>query len=172
MGGYDHLKGMDDHRVESSEIPSLDIGELRRRLTLARTEEEDLSYLRRLLHGRVDILRAELDARRGGRGTVRSLESLREALSEVGRGDSRGGRSRISPTVGLLEGTRQAERLVAEDHLARLPELASEEIEAIIERLMTEEQEVSAERRGLHLAIDALESELARRYKEGLAPPV
>ncbi|MGH7859495.1 MAG: hypothetical protein ACREQY_19395, partial [Candidatus Binatia bacterium] len=57
-------------------IGDLTDDELRRRLRLAREEEDDLSYVRRRLHGMLDILRAELEARQSGRGTVRSIDAL------------------------------------------------------------------------------------------------
>lgn len=147
--------------------------ELRARLRLSREEEEELSFVRRLLHGRLDILRAELDARKGGRGTSRGLDVLEEALAEGAVGsNNRGARARIGTHVGASEGRRTAERIISDDHLARLPDLDPNEIEDVIGKATAEERRVSEERRRLHDVIDALEAELANRYKAGLAPPV
>jgi RsiG-like len=47
-------------------------------------EEQDVSYRRRLLHGKIDILRAELVSRlqkTGGRGVLDEVDV--EALSEI-----------------------------------------------------------------------------------------
>lgn len=48
--------------------------ELRALLSALRTEEEEISYRRRVLHGRIDILRAEL---------VRRLKDDREAGEDI-----------------------------------------------------------------------------------------
>jgi hypothetical protein len=147
--------------------------ELRSRLRESREEEEELSYLRRLLHGRLDILRAELDARKGGRGTAQALEVLQEALTEGRSGSAnRGARAPVGGRVAASAGRRRAERIVSDDHLARLPDLDAGEIESVIGRATAEERRVSEERRRLHAVIDSLEAELAGRYRAGLAPPV
>jgi hypothetical protein len=147
--------------------------ELRSRLRESREEEEELSYVRRLLHGRLDILRAELEARKGGRGTAQALEVLREALAEgSATPNHRGARAPVGARVAASAGRRRAERVVSDDHLARLPDLQSDEIESVIGRATDEERRVSEHRRKLHAVIDTLEAELASRYRAGLAPPV
>lgn len=148
--------------------------ELRRRLRVAREEEDDLSYVRRRLHGMLDILKAEVEARRGGRGTIRSIDALQEALGDGSSGmrPARGARATAGSRAVSSAGRRRAERIASEAHLARLPELDTPEIEAIIDRVGAEERSVSLERRRLHDVIDVLEGELAVRYKQGLKPPV
>jgi len=147
--------------------------ELRMRLRESREEEEELSYVRRLLHGRLDILRAELEARKGGRGTAQAIEVLQEALTESGEmSRHRGARAPVGARAAASAGRRRAERVVSDDHLARLPDLDANEIENVIGRATAEERRVSDERRKLHAVIDTLEAELANRYRAGLAPPV
>jgi hypothetical protein len=146
--------------------------ELRTRLRESREEEEELSYVRRLLHGRLDILKAELEARKGGRGTTHALEVLHEALSEGLVASHRGARAPIATRVAGWAGRRRTERIVSDDHLARLPDLDAGQIEDVIERATSEERRVSEDRRRLHAVIDSLEAELANRYRAGLAPPV
>jgi hypothetical protein len=163
-----------DQVLDPSYVQGLDdipVPELRTKLRHAHEEEDDLSYVRRLLHGRLDILKAELEARRSGRGTARAIEILQEALADVG-GSGRGARSGVVARAASSGGRRRAERILSEDHLARLPDLDTGEIEETIRRVGTEEKELSDERRHLHSVIEALESELAQRYKAGLAPPV
>lgn len=155
-----------------SNLAQVPLDELRQRRHEAEQEETDLSYLRRLLQGRLDILRAELDARRGGRGTQRGLHALQEALADVGAAAHRGARAPVASRVASVSGRRRAERIVSDDHLARLPDLGSREIESVIDRATAEERRVSQDRKRLHAVIDALESELAGRYRAGLAPPV
>jgi hypothetical protein len=150
-------------------------GELRAKLRDARSEEDALSYVRRNLHGRLDMLRAELDLRKGGRGTTRSVEALTAALSGVApRGGAvragRGGRAGLGLRASELAGRRGVEQVLAEDHLARLPELSDDEIADVVERVVDAEQKLSEDRHRLHDVIDALEAELADRYKDGLEP--
>lgn len=49
--------------MDTTQLAALGLAELRMLRTDALEQEADLSYLRRLLQGRVDILRAELDRR-------------------------------------------------------------------------------------------------------------
>lgn len=153
------LEALDD-------IPDAD---LRERLRDVRSEEDALSYIRRNLHGRLDLLRAEADARRGGRGADHSVESLTAALTEGG-GAKRGNHAGLGLRAAAVAGRRQAEQILTEDHLARLPDLEDGEIDDIARRLRDVEREMSEQRHRLHEVIDTLEAELARRYKSGLEP--
>lgn len=154
-------------------LGELDSGELRRRRAECREEEELASFCRRLLHGKLDVLRNELEERRH-RGEVTEREDIGEWLAPIlgrGPGGSRGGRSRL-PSAGLqAAGRERIERIVSETHLARLPELGTEELASIVERLVDEERRISEERRSLHAVIDTLDAELMRRYREGAASP-
>ncbi|MFJ8230503.1 hypothetical protein ACIQ9E_11180 [Streptomyces sp. NPDC094448] len=67
------------------ELPALLLPELRTLRRSSQQDEADLSYLRRLLQGRIDILRAEL-ARRSGPGAV---EQGQDRERERGRGRER-----------------------------------------------------------------------------------
>jgi hypothetical protein len=171
----EHARGGLDSFFDPAFVSGLDgtsDGELRSRLRESREEEEELSYVRRLLHGRLDILRAELEARRGGRGTAHAIDALQEALAVGSTSGHRGARVPVVARTAGQAGRRHAERIVSDDHLARLPDLESAEIESVIERASDEERRVSEVRRRLHAVIDALEAELASRYRAGLAPPV
>jgi hypothetical protein len=59
--------------------------------------------------------------------------------------------------------------VLADDFLARLPDLEDEEIESIQATLAEVEGEVSSQRRTVFEAYDRVQSELTRRYREGLA---
>ncbi|QYJ14670.1 hypothetical protein Rxycam_00472 [Rubrobacter xylanophilus DSM 9941] len=67
------------------DLTALSPDELRRELAVLEAEERELSRRRRLLHGRIDLLRAEL-VRRGE--AALSPEELARVLAE---GDSLGG---------------------------------------------------------------------------------
>src|SRR5688572_33172866 len=87
-----------DDILDPGFIGSLDAAspdELRTKLREARLEEDVLSYLRRNLHGRLDLLRAELAGRRAGQAASTGVESLAAVLADQGgsRGAGRGGLS-------------------------------------------------------------------------------
>jgi hypothetical protein len=152
--------------------------ELRAKLRDARGEEDALSYVRRNLHGRLDLLRAELESRRAGGGDGKAggesmaasgLEALAAALTEH-NGSGRGVRPGLGLRAAAVAGRRRAERVLSEDHLSRLPELDDGEIEEVVNRVSTAERKLSDDRHRLHEVIELLESELAARYKNGLEP--
>ncbi|ABG04397.1 aerial mycelium formation [Rubrobacter xylanophilus DSM 9941] len=72
----------------AGDITALSPEELRRELRALEEEERELSRRRRVLHGRIDLLRAEL-VRRGG--AALSPEELARVLSER-RSSGEGGR--------------------------------------------------------------------------------
>ena len=68
------------------DLGSLDDGELKNLIKELTDEETEISYKRRILHGKIDILRAELVARlqkTGGKGVLESVdvESLTAILA-------------------------------------------------------------------------------------------
>lgn len=155
---------------------SLDLSELRARRDEAEAEEADISYLRRLLQGRLDILRAELVRR--SQGGDRDVAALRAALPSILGNDVLGGEGssrrdampRIQvPSHGDARHRRRVERLVSDETLARLPDLDVDELTEVVGTLSREEEAVSAGRRAVQRVVDLLRAELARRYREGTA---
>jgi RsiG-like len=66
------------------DLPTLSDEELKALIDDLTREEQEVSYRRRLLHGKVDILRAELVSRlqkTGGRSVLEQVDV--EALSEI-----------------------------------------------------------------------------------------
>jgi hypothetical protein len=66
------------------DLASLSDEELKRHIDELVTEEQEVSYRRRLLHGRIDILRAELQARlkkSEGRSVLEQVDV--DALAEI-----------------------------------------------------------------------------------------
>lgn len=153
------VKGLD---AESPE-------DLRKKLRDARTEEDSLSFVRRNLHGRLDLLKAELELRQGGRGTTRDVEVLAAALGGAA-GSGRGGRPGLGLRAAAVAGRRGVERVLSEDHLAKLPDMTIPEIEDVVRRVGDAEKSLSEDRQRLFAVIDAIEAELASRYKNGLEP--
>lgn len=152
------MSGMDE------DLSELSTDDLRRRLAQRRAEEDRVSYERRVLQGRMDILRDELE-RRGRSEHGDLIDRLTQIIAGAPSG-SRGARARMPNSV---EPSGPSDE--AADALARLPDLSVEEIRDLAERFEAEERRVSERRREMFAVIDALEAELVRRYKDGSASP-
>jgi hypothetical protein len=150
-------------------LESIDLDELRSRKKMADEVETELSYYRRLLHGRLDLLAFEMRRRTG-----EETRSLIEALPDVlGAGEQSGeGRARF-PTVFSPDlpddRRRHIDRVLEDDFLSRLPSLGDDELLEIRETLSENEVDISTRRRSVQKAVDALHHELVRRYKEEAA---
>lgn len=166
-----------DARVAADDpVRALDLEAVRNRRRAAQQEESDLSYLRRVLHGRIDILRAEL-GRRAAEGTAPAaadgrsaplVQQLSEILSEH-RGPARGSRH-VSVHPPRTERYRaRVERVLADAGLSDLTALTDAELLAAIEDLAGYENEVSMRRLELQREADLCGQEIARRYREGEA---
>jgi hypothetical protein len=154
----------------TDDLGSLETDEIRRRRDMARAELEYVSFLRRLVQGRRDILRDELDRRRTDGATQNVLERVVSVLSEGTRGAS-GGRA---PTVPLPEdeiamARRRVEKLVGDTELSDLGTLSDERLEAAIGKLEEEERGVSDARARVIEVHDALQEEMKRRLKTQLS---
>lgn len=135
----------------------------------AEQEEVDLSYVRRMIQGRLDILRAELNRRDGATsGTL--VESLAAILADEPRGPARGmGRhSTVEPSRADSH-RRYVEALVADVDLSDVASRSIDELAHALRTLSEEEQSVSAKRRGVQDVMDACSAEVTRRYRDGEA---
>lgn len=148
-------------------LASASLEEVRALRTEAEQEEVDLSYIRRMVQGRIDILRAELGRRAGAPGEL--VDRLASILAEDRRPPARGlGRhSTLEPTR-AAEHRRYVEQLV---HDAELSDVArsEEELEQALETLVGEERKLSGKRREVQAVMDACSAEITRRYREGEA---
>ncbi|MFI6849793.1 ABC transporter substrate-binding protein [Kitasatospora sp. NBC_00085] len=161
------------------ELERLGLAQLRtlRRETLE--QEADLSYLRRLLHGRMDILRAELDRRPGT--AVRTaaggeipvggalLDRLPAILTDA---PSTVRRSARHVTLGPPRGQQsqlEADELMGDVQLADLAAHPEAELLAALDRLRAHEREVSGRRQRLLRTADGCSAEITRRYRDGEA---
>ncbi len=159
----DHIR--DPGFVDS--LGDLTLDELRHRRDDCLAEREYLSLLRRLVQGRAEILKAEVE-RRGGAGDQAPLvERLAEILSGEGHGPARGEAVRISvPEDEMLLARRRVERLVADTGLSDPGSLDDDRLAGAVEMLVREEREVSEARGDVMTVLDALQDELKRRYKD------
>ena len=154
------------------DIAEVDLDELRRRRESAEDVEAQISYYRRLLHGRMDLLNFEL-RRRSGQEERTLLEALPEILAT---GMILGNEPNLRhletmPPLPTSTGRRLIDRIMDDGILTQLPELTSEELSEAIDRVQEVEAELSAQRRQLHSVIDALQDEIISRYRSQQGEP-
>ncbi len=134
----------------------LTLDDLRLYRRILSAEEEKISYWRRLVHARIDVLEAEAHHERPLR-----LDELIRVLGDTGAGRTR---------TALVS-------VRAEDSLPELPVLAdmwvteldphdTEEVAAAVRRLRVAEEQLTDYRRALHERVDASTAELIARYRE------
>ncbi|MFB6849342.1 aerial mycelium formation protein [Streptomyces sp. NPDC056373] len=158
------------------ELPALSLPALRTLRREAQRDEADLSYLRRLLQGRIDILRAEVTRRAPvGAASVAVAEetSVVERLAEILRdAPARHRSSARHVTLGTPQGEeyrRLAAEMLAEVELSDLGARTDLELNTAMGRLERHEQQVSRRRQRLQRTADECSAEIARRYREGEA---
>ncbi|MER7897286.1 aerial mycelium formation protein [Streptomyces sp. NPDC096046] len=159
-----------------SRLPALSLPELRSLRREAQRDEADLSYLRRLLQGRIDILRAEV-ARRVPAGAASTAvpeeASVVERLADILRdAPARHRSSARHLTLGTPQGEefrRLAAEMLAEVELSDLDARTDLELNTAMGRLERHEQQVSRRRQRLQRTADECSAEIARRYREGEA---
>ena len=150
----------------ATHLERLDLDEVRRRRDECLAEREYLSFLRRLLQGRMDILSAERERRRSGGDAKPLVEQLADALADRTRGPSRGEAPLVPiPDDEIALARRRIEKLAADISLSDPGALTDEQLEEALVRLGDEEREVSATRARVFAAHDALQGEVKRRYR-------
>lgn len=153
-----------------ADLGSASLPEVRALRGEAEQEEVDLSYLRRMVQGRIDIVRAELD-RRGGAATGPLVDRLPSILAaDEQRAPARGlGRHATVEPSRVDQHRRHVERLVADVGLSDVPAQDDAELARGLEVLEREERTLSDKRREVQRVMDACSAEITRRYREGEA---
>jgi hypothetical protein len=151
----------------ATNLGGLDLDELRARRRDAEQEEADLSYVRRMLQGRMDILRAELARRSGGGEKI--VEHLSAVLADSTRSDRGLGRFLTVEPSRVDEHRRLVEQVIADVGVSDVEGKSDEELREALGRLEEFEHGVSEDRRAVQSVMDALTAEVAARYKSGSA---
>lgn len=152
-----------------ADLASLPMEDLRGRRAQTEQAEADLSYLRRLLQGRIDIVQAEVARRVRGDG-----ESVLDQLTEVLAHDAPttpyglGRHTTVQPTA-VGERRRRVELMAADVELSDLGSKSDEDLQEALDTFTAAERDVSAERHQVQRVMDLFGAEVARRYRDGEA---
>lgn len=156
------------------DLPARSLDEVRAMRDECRDIEDKVSYLRRLIQGRLDIVASDLRRRAAG-GSPADLGALVEQLPEILSDKVHaGGTGRLPSGLVLPDDedlTVELDQVAGPGVLDRLPDLSDEEAAELARGIGELEREVSEARRGLFGRIDGLNGELARRYASGEADP-
>jgi hypothetical protein len=137
--------------------------------------ENGVSYVRRLVQGRIDLLADEVKARAAGRGgdLADLVNRLPELLSDKVRSPVPGrAEQELDPPESVVAPlTAALDDVVGPSILAHLATLDDVELSAAVLALGDFEESLSRNRRALHATIDSLNDELGRRISAGEMPP-
>ena len=159
-------------------VDARSLEELRAMRDEAAQEETDLSYLRRLLHARIDIVRFEQSRRTGdhgvGAGAAAGESQLVDALPRIladnalSAAAGRGRHQSVQPSRADSH-RRHVEALLADTGLSDVAALTADDLAAAVTAYGAEEEAVSSHRTRVQRVMDACNEEIARRYREGSA---
>ena len=114
----------------------------------------------------MDLINFEL-SRRSGEEERTLLEALPEILaSEMVFGTEPNLRYiETMPPLPTITGRRLIDKIMDDGVLTELPDLSDDEVHEAIDRLREVENQLSAQRKRLHIVIDALQDEIVARYR-------
>jgi hypothetical protein len=157
-----------NNAIEPQELPLDELRSLRAQL---QSEDDALSYVRRLVQARLDLVLSERQHRVSGQERTDVAEDLRAVLGEhlVASG---GGLAR--PPRPTEDASGHPLAIALDELYSRLggnhmSELSDGELDSLSAALDAFEHERSHERRDLFDRLDALSAELVRRYRDGEA---
>ncbi|CCH35429.1 aerial mycelium formation protein [Actinosynnema sp. NPDC047251] len=149
-------------------VERLPLAEVRALRDEAAQEETDLSYLRRLLHARIDIVRAEQARRADGGSAV--VDQLATILASNAVGPATGlGRYQTQEPSRAEAHRRHVEALVSDVDLSDVSSLTDDKLDLALRTFVNEEASVSGRRREVQVVVDRLNAEIAGRYQNGSA---
>ena len=149
-----------------ADLSEASLEDLRKRRSTTEDVETQISYYRRLIHGRMDLLNFE-GRRRGGEEERTLLEALPEILAS---GMILGPEPNLKhietmPPLPTSTGRRLIDKIMDDGVLTQLPELTDEDLAEALDRLEEVEAELSTQRKQLHGVIDSLQGEIISRYR-------
>ena len=149
-------------------LAELSMADVRALRDEAGQEEADLSYLRRLLQGRIDIVGAELTRRSGGAGS-RLVEELPRILAEEARQPARGLGRHQTVEPSNTGSTRRLEEQIASIDVTDVGDRDEASLRQLLDELQATEAGISERRRAVQGVYDATSAEITDRYRNGRA---
>jgi hypothetical protein len=149
------------------------LADIRAMRTECQEAEVALSYLRRLIQGRLDIVHTYLE--HPGSDALRDLGTLVNDLPGIlssgpGRPPGPGHLPQLlSPDTEAVDLTAELDAVLGADEVGTLADLDIDQLNSIAGQLEAIETRVSTDRRALHERIDTLQAELVDRHKTGRA---
>lgn len=157
-----------------ADISSRPMAELRSFRFEASQVESDISLVRRIAQGRLDIIGHEVRRRAGDGDPVQLndlLYDLPEILTDASGSGGRSGRAVEINEPGEVAATMGArlDAVISPRELSGVGELDDDHLVEVLRRVEAIEEELSQLRRRLHDRIDAVQHEIGRRYRDGEA---
>jgi len=154
----DYLAGLEDRAPAALRVMRMD----------CQAEEAALSYGRRILHGRLDLVRAELQGRASG--STAQLATLLAELADDGVASPRSTAwVDVDGPDDVVHGGQRKFDIGDDPLLSRLATATDEELHAAVDRWLVQERELSVARSGVHRCLDAIQSALVAAYRDGIA---
>jgi hypothetical protein len=153
-------------------LAEMSLDEVRLRRDECQDLENAVSYVRRVAHGRLDIVGTELTLRAGDdtAGLAELVERLPDALADRARASGlpqRAAQALEPPDDLVAPIMADLDAIVGPGQLGSLPDAETQSLEATVAGLQAFESDISQKRRELHDIIDELQAEIGRRYQTG-----
>lgn len=156
--------------TSDDDLAQMSLSDLRDERSRLQADDDRVSYARRAVQSRLDIVRAEQNRRaHGGDADGDVTGGLRRVLSQqLTGGPARPPRDDGADIASSAE-VRRLDEVCATGGFSHLAELDDASVAALEADLAQLEREVSSDRRERFARIDALSGELVRRYRDGAA---
>lgn len=156
--------------TEPEDPGSCSLAELRSIRDRYQDVEHGLSYTRRIVQGRLDILGVELERRAdpASRASHDLIDRLPEALAAHSRGPGLPRPVReLEPPAWAHELISGMDEILPPSRLGAISEMGEAELLDAAARIGELEREISAMRSEVHRRIDRIQDELVGRYRDG-----
>lgn len=154
-----------------ADLPGIDMADLRTTRARLKSVEDGLSFLRRMIQGRLDVVAAEQSRRSDGADAniEELIARLPGLLANSTRSAGPGGRppQRLTPGEVDPELAADLDEIISHGHLLDVSSLTDEDLWAAESELTELERTVSGYRKRLFARLDELEGEITRRYRTG-----